>query len=323
MRVKIIADVGSNFCGSLHKAIDYVKAAADIGVDIVKFQTWTADTLFAHSHPAHEATKKKVYGLPLDCHKELLHKAKELGVEFISTPTQPEHVSFMESIGISRYKIASGDLTFTPLLEKVASTGKPVILSSGMAYPYEITRAIACCAGCSQVVVMHCVSMYPPMWNEMNLKAISLLKEVLPPEVEVGFSDHSPGYTAAVAAVALGARWIEKHITFNREINTPDAPFSLTIDEFEELVEEIRKVEEMLGDEKKEPSPREVVERFWARRGVYARGFIGKGHQISEDDLVCLRPARGIPAEEWGLLMGKIANRNINKGEPIFWDMVE
>ncbi len=323
MKVTIIADVGSNFCGSFDKAMDYLEVSAEIGIDIVKFQTWTADTLLSPHHPGYDNIKGQKYGLPLEWHEKLLQRAKRLGVEFMTTPTQPEHVDFLEEIGVSRYKIASGDLNFVPLLKAVEATGKPVIISSGMAYSHEIAKAVSHCSGCSQIVVMHCVSKYPPLWNEMNLRALGFLRRFLPSDVDIGLSDHSSGCTAAIAAVALGARWIEKHITFSKDFTTPDAPFALNIEEFKELVRQIRITEEMLGKEEKVLSPAEVTERFWARRGVYARDPMEKGTMLNEKNLVCLRPAKGVGVEEIGLLIGKRLNKDVDRGEPIFWDMVE
>lgn len=324
MSISIIADVGSNFYASLDGAKKYIKAAAEIGVDFIKFQTWSADTLMAPTHPAYEVFKKEVYGLPLKWHGELIELAKSENVGFLTTPTQPEHVEFLENLGVTHYKVASGDLTFLPLLKTIAATGKTVILSTGMSYIHEVEDAISHFPSTTKVVLLHCVSMYPPAWDEMNLRALEELQKVARcrENTEIGLSDHSPGYTAVVAAVALGARWIEKHITLSRELKTPDASFALTVDEFGEMVEQARLTEKILGRPVKTPSLSEIPERFWARRGIYARRDLSAGSILTEEDIICLRPAKGIEAVHWGLLVGKRLKVDVKEREPIFWDMV-
>ena len=322
--VRFIADVGSNFNGSKELAKEYVKICKSIGVDIVKFQCWEVDDLFSKFHPAYEVLKKRQspLGLPLDWHEELKEEADREGITFSTTPTQPYHVEKLEEIGIEIYKVASGDLTFFPLLDEIDKTRKPVILSTGMATLSEIELALDRLLNCREVVLLHCVSLYPPEFSEVNLRAIETLKSEFY-GYPIGLSDHTPGYEIPVAAVSMGISYIEKHITLSKEIETPDAPFSLSVDEFKKLIETVKKIETSMGSGKKFPAFREIPERFWARRGVYAKEHIRKGETLTFEKLKFLRPCKGVPAENFEALSGKRVKRDIYEGEPISSEDVE
>ena len=322
--IKFIADVGSNFNGSKELAKQYIKVCKSIGVDIVKFQCWEVDDLLSKFHPAYEVFKKKTtpLGLPLSWHKELKEEADKEGIVFSTTPTQPYQIEKLEEIGIEIYKVASGDLTFFPLLDEINKTGKPVILSTGMATLSEIELALKRLSNCSEVILLHCISLYPPEFSEVNLKAIETLKNEFYGH-PVGISDHTPGYEVPLAAVSMGISYIEKHITLDKTIDTPDAPFSLTVEEFKNLIETVKKIEISLGDGKKLPTEREIPERFWARRGTYAGENIKKGEIFTLEKLKFLRPCKGIPAENFEIILGRRAKRDILKGEPISFEDVE
>lgn len=322
--IKFIADVGSNFNGSKELAKKYVKICKSIGVDIIKFQCWKVSDLFSKHHPAYEIfnERQSPIGLPLEWHNEIKKEADKEGITFSTTPTQPYHVEKLEEIGIENYKVASGDLTFYPLLDEINKTGKPVILSTGMATISEIELAINRLLNCKEIILLHCVSLYPPDFSEANLKAIETLKKEFP-EFSVGLSDHTPGYEIPIAAVSMGISYIEKHITLSKEFKTPDAPFSLSVDEYRKLIEIIRKIETSMGDGRKVPVLREIPERFWARRGIYAKKHLKKGEVLNIEKFNFLRPCKGVPAENFESLCGKRVKRDIYEGEPISFEDVE
>jgi len=275
--VDIIAEVGSNHGGDLDEAKRYVEASGRAGADVVKFQTLTRDGLIARfardatgeivANPKHAAFSNA--GLPDDWHAPLMQCAADNGIEFMSTPFSLDAVALMEAVGVRRYKIASGDLTFTPLLQCLGATRKPVLLSTGASYLDEVEKAVATLkhAGCGDITVLHCAASYPPAWDDMNLSAIATLKRAL--GRPVGLSDHSPGHTAPIAAVALGAVAIEKHVTFDRSLDGPDHPFAMEFDELAAMIADIRILETALGDGEKRPAASEINRRRNLRRGRY------------------------------------------------------
>jgi len=323
-RTYVIADVGSNFDGSLKLAKEYIQAGREIGVDCVKFQTYTADSLLSPLKPdgehwdAYDIIKK--YELPLSWHAELIEYAKKCDIEFLTTPFSLDVVDVLNEMGINAFKVASGDLTFIPLLKKIGRCGKPVIVSTGMAYPGEIETAITRLRqnGSGAVALLHCISKYPPKFERVNLKAIETMKQAF--SIPVGLSDHTPDDLTALGAVVLGACIIEKHITFDRNLGTPDAPFAMTINEFKIMIQRIRNLEKALGNGIKEPADEEIEERQWARRGVYASRTIEAGEELSLENVKFLRPVRGISALEWMTYQGCKIRRNIAMGEPVMID---
>ena len=277
-RIFLIAEVGSNFAGDRDLAERYIDAAAEAGADAVKFQTLHRDTLMAPYArdpqtgafgPNPRYAKFSNIGLPENWHAPLKAHAESRGVEFMSTPFHLGAVAVMEAAGVGRYKIASGDLTFTPLLEAVGATGKPVILSTGASHLEEVETAVAAlqAAGARDITLLHCVASYPPSFEELNLRAIPALGERF--GLPVGLSDHSPGPAAPIAAAALGARTIEKHVTFDRTADGPDHPFAMEFAEFAAMAADLRRIETALGDGIKRPAPSEENRRKNLRRGIY------------------------------------------------------
>ncbi len=323
-RTYIIADVGSNFNGSMDLAKEYIKAVHEIGVDCVKFQTYTAESLLSPIKPdgqkweAYDVVRK--YELPLSWHPELIEWSEKFGVEFMTTPFSLEVVDVLNEMGIKAFKVASGDLTFIPLLKKIGRCGKPVILSTGMAYPGEIETAVKRLrqSGSGDVALLHCVSKYPPKYEKVNLKAIETMKQAF--SVPVGLSDHTPDDMTALGAVVLGACIIEKHITIDKNLGTPDAPFAMTIDEFNIMVQRIRNLEKAMGNGTKEPADDEIGERQWARRGVYASRTIEAGEELTLENVKFLRPVSGISALQWMMYQGCKIRRKIAMGEPVMRD---
>ena len=297
-----ICEVGSNYNGTLECAVDYVRAAKEAGADAVKFQTLRKDKLVAPRIYANGAwVENPVYKafasleLPDEWHFELKRVADEVGVEFFSTPFYLEAVDLMERVGVRTYKIASGDIGFLPLLQAVGATGKRIILSTGASDFADVDRALNVLrkAGAGDITLLHCVANYPPRWEEMNLRAIPALKAEF--GLPVGISDHTPGSMVAVAAAALGAVAVEKHVTFDRSQAGPDHPFAMTMTEFADMVSQLRHLELALGDGSKAPVPTEREKQYRLRRGIYnpATLYPAKGGQG-----IWLRPQPQGPAPE-------------------------
>lgn len=276
MKATLIAEVGSNYDGHLETAVAYINAARASGADMVKFQTlrkaklvapklWTGDR--CEENPVYKNFSN--LELPDEWHSILKQAADDQEIEFVSTPFYLEAVELLEKVGVRTYKIASGDITFRPLLTAVGQTGKRVILSTGGSSLHDIEQALSVLrqSGAGEIVLLHCVSNYPPQWTEMNLRSVVTLKEVF--GLPVGISDHTPGYIVPLAAVALGATVVEKHVTFDRSVPGPDHPFSMTFDEFGEMVRQVRCLEQALGTGTKTPAESERVKQHRMRRGVY------------------------------------------------------
>jgi N,N'-diacetyllegionaminate synthase len=323
-RTYIIADVGSNFNGSLELAKEYIQAGREIGVDCVKFQTYTAETLLSpikpdgHRWDAYDMVEK--YELPLSWHPELIECAEECGIEFMTTPFSLEAIDILNQMGVRAFKVSSGDLTFIPLLKKLGSCGKPIILSTGMAYPGEIETAVKRLQqnGSGDIALLHCVSNYPPKYDKINLRALETMRQTF--NLPIGLSDHTLDDVTALGAVALGACIIEKHITMDKNLGTPDAPFAMTINEFRIMIQRIRNLAQALGNGIKEPADDELGERQWARRGVYARRSIDTGEKLTLENATFLRPVWGISALEWMTYQESTVKRNIAGGEPVMKD---
>lgn len=275
-KVKIVAEVGSNYDSDLELAQKYITAAHDCGADAVKFQTLRKEKLIAPEvlidgnwlkHPAWESFAN--LELPDEWHHILKAMADKESIEFISTPFYLEAVELLEQVGVKTYKVASGDITFTPLLEEVGKTGKQVFLSTGGSSIPDIQYAldVLTMSGSGAVTLLHCVASYPPQFSEMNLRAIATLKNEF--NLPVGISDHSQGNIVPLAAVALGASVIEKHVTFDRSLPGPDHSFAMTMPEFSEMVKQVRLLEKALGTGEKVPSLDELKRQHRFRRGVY------------------------------------------------------
>lgn len=314
----VIAEIGSNHDGSLDEGIRLIEAAAGAGADCVKFQSYRAETLVAPDHPG-RATLQRL-SLPPAWYPDMKAAADRCGIHFTSSPFDLDAVRDLVAAGVPAIKIASGELTYTDLLEAAAATGLPLIVSTGAAYMSEVDEAMRTmrAAGADQIALLHCASAYPATYAAANVRAVATLRAVF--GVPVGFSDHTPGHAAALAAVALGGRLIEKHITFDRTRPGPDHSFALTVDEFADLVSNIRALEASLGTGVKEPNESEMSEREWARRGVYTARSLESGHVLGPSDLICLRPLQGVPAARRTELEGRRLARGLEALAPIHWD---
>lgn len=279
--VYVIGEIGSNFNGSLEIAKQYIRASKEAGADAIKFQSIRKDRLIApRVFEDGRSVDNPVYKnytfceLPDEWYPELKEEADQADIEFFSTPVYLEAVDILESISVSTYKIASGDITFYPLLEKVGRTGKRIILSTGASDFSEIEIALKKLrdAGAGEIVLLHCVSNYPPEWSEINLLAMKTLRKRF--NLPVGISDHSPGNLIPIAAVALGAVVIEKHVTFDRSLAGPDHAYAMTMEEFGDMIRQVRLLEQALGSGDKVPTETELLKLRRLRRGIYDRNSL-------------------------------------------------
>lgn len=319
----IIAEAGSNHNGSLELAKKLIDVAAEAGTDAVKFQAFKADKLFNKVKNKDIVDKLENLELREEWYKELFDYADKKGLIFLSSVFDEDSADLLDSSGIAAYKIASYELTHIPLLEHVARKNKPIILSTGMANESEIKEAVECIysAGNRQVIILHCVSQYPAEPGNVNLKSILALKRIF--DCPVGFSDHTETIYAPIAAVALGAKVIEKHFTLDKSLPGPDHAYALEPEELKQMVAAIREVEKMLGSEKIKPAESEINERKW-RRAIYAACDIPEGTVINKDMLMIVRPSPegSLAPKYFKELSGKKIKKDIKKGEFLTKEMV-
>jgi N,N'-diacetyllegionaminate synthase len=312
----IVAEIGNNHDGSIRLAERLIEAAAEAGADAVKFQTHIAEAEMLPStptpphfdEPRWDFTKRME--LSLDDHLHLKVFAEERGLVFFSSPFSVEAVELLEQVGVPVYKVASGELTNPPLLEAVAATGKPVLLSSGMSGMEDVERAAATLrSGGSELVVLQCTSNYPCPPELVNLRAMVAMGERL--GVPYGLSDHTPGLWTSVAAAALGAVVIEKHFTLSKRLYGPDHHASLTPEELARLVEGVREVEAAMGSGLKERDPALDPARATFEKSIVARSRIPQGAVLESAMLTTKRPGNGISALRIGELIGRTAVREL------------
>jgi N,N'-diacetyllegionaminate synthase len=305
-RCYVIAEVGVNHDGDVEQALRLVDAAAETGADAVKFQTFVADRLVTADAPKagyqlqttdpveSQLGMLRSLELDLDAHRRIVDRCRERGITFLSTPFDVESVALLVHLGVSAIKVASPEVTNHPLLEVIGSYGLPVILSTGMSTLGEVEEAVAVlvAAGCRELALLHCVSSYPAPLEETNLRAITTLAMRF--GVPVGYSDHTVGDAATLAAVALGAQLVEKHLTTDRTLPGPDHAASAEPDELALLIRGIRSIETMLGDGIKRPMPCEQGNRTVVRRSLAAARDLDAGSILAADALTALRPATAI-----------------------------
>lgn len=321
----IIAEIGSNHDSDINKAKELIKAAAYAGADAFKLQSFTAEGLLNPlkpdergewvAHPAYPVIQR--LAVPEEWHPELKEFGEASGITFLSAPFDNGRAELLNGLGMVAFKIASGDLTNEPLLRQVASYKRPVILSTGASYLSEVKRAVDVLegAGCDEIALLHCSSLYPPLYEEVNIRAMVTLKKEF--GCAVGISDHTPGSTVPVAAVSLGASIVEKHITLDRSAKGPDHPYAMEVDEFKDMVTEIRNLEKALGSGIKEPSKSEMAERVGARRSIYTTVDIHKGAKISPEMLKLVRHAYGLEPRDLNEVVGMTVTRDLRKDMPL------
>ena len=319
----IIAEAGINYNGNINTAHKMVKVAASANADAIKFQSFIASEMASQQYAPDQYIFFKTHELTNSHHKELLLSCRDNGIEFMSTPFDFSTVDLLDSIGVNRFKIASCDLTNIPLIEYTARKHKPMYISTGMGTMNESIEAhkAAINAGAPEVVMMHCTTLYPAPYKDANLLAIMTMLQIF--EGNVGFSDHTVGNYACYAAVALGARVIEKHFTLDKNMKGPDIKGSCNPESLSELVLGIRSIEESLGCGIKVASDSEVEIRKIVRRSIFALSNISSGEQITIEKLAYKRPGTGIPPSEVYKLIGFKAKIDISAGSMIKWDDVE
>ncbi|MDP8230774.1 MAG: N-acetylneuraminate synthase [Candidatus Gorgyraea atricola] len=331
----IIAEAGSNHDRELEQAFKLIDIAKDAGADAVKFQTYSAETLYSKKTPKPEYLRNKNLSsrdetlwdvikkieMPREWHIKLKQYCLKRDIIFMSTPFDLKAVDELEAVDILAYKIASFEITHLPLLEKVGKTGKPVILSTGMADISDIKDALDIIykTGNKQVALLHCAINYPPRYEDLHLRAMDTMKEIF--KVPVGFSDHTLGITSDIAAVARGACIIEKHFTLDRKLQGPDHPFALEPQELKDMVGAIRDTEKFLGSpEKKKTESEEELYRI-GRRSLVAACNIPKGVKITREMLEVKRPGYGIAVKSMNELIGRVAAKNIEEDDILQWEM--
>lgn len=329
----IIAELSANHNGSIERAFQTLEAAARCEVDAIKIQTYTADTMTIDCDRPDFMIKGglwdgyKLYDLykwaetPYEWHQALFDHARKLGITIFSTPFDESAVDLLEDLGTPAYKIASFEIVDLPLIRYAASTGKPMIMSTGMASEEEIEEAVTTAreAGCNDVILLHCISSYPAPIEQANLRQIPELARRF--GVISGLSDHTMGTTAAVTAVALGACVIEKHFTLNRQDKGPDSAFSLEPQEMERLCIEAKDAWSALGEAGYTPKKTEEKSKIF-RRSVYFVSDLPEGAEITRNDIRRIRPGLGLPPKFFDQLIGRITNSQIKKGTATSWDLI-
>ena len=324
----IIAEMSGNHGGSFENALKITRAAHEAGADCLKIQTYTPDTITLDCDneyfkitqgPWKGYTRYSLYvegHTPWEWQGAIKAECDKLGMDFMSSAFDLSSVDFLESIGTEIYKIASLEIVDIPLLRRVAQTGKPVIMSTGIAKVEEIREALETIKneGNPHAMLLKCTSEYPALFEDMNLRTIPQMKQDF--HVPVGLSDHSLGHTAAVTAVALGAQIIEKHFCITREEKTVDSAFSMNLNEFKTMVEEIRNAEKALGIPTYEITSREQRARD-SRRSLFASADISKGEKFSPDNIKSVRPGQGLHTRYYDSLLGKVSKRDLKKGDPL------
>lgn len=328
----IIAEMSGNHNQSLKRALAIVDAAADAGADAIKLQTYTADTMtisgvITIEDEASPWKGRELYDLyreaytPWEWHQALFNRAQERGLIAFSSPFDETAVDFLESLNAPAYKIASFENTDHPLLRKVASTGKPVIMSTGAATIQEIIEGVEVLhnAGCSEIILLKCTSTYPASPENTNLLTIPHMRELF--NLQIGLSDHTMGIGASVAAVALGATVIEKHFTLLRADGGVDSAFSLEPHELHALVVESERAWQALGHVQYGVQRAEEKSRLF-KRSVYAAKDIKAGEQLTNQNIRVIRPGLGLAPKHYEDLLGKAAIKDIKAGTPFSWDLV-
>ena len=326
----VICELSGNHNGSLERAIALLEAAAATGADAIKIQSYTPDTItIDHDGPGFRVegglwdgrTLYDLYGeaqTPFEWHEPLFRRARELGVTLFSSPFDETAVDLLESLGAPAYKIASFEAVDLPLVAHVASKGKPMIISTGMASLDEIGEAVATARdnGCGEIVLLHCVSSYPAPDEQSNVRTVPDLAERF--GTVSGLSDHTFGSAVAVASIALGGSVVEKHFTLRRADGGPDSAFSLEPDEFRTLVQDCRRAWRSLGRVTYDLQGSERASAEF-RRSLYVVRDIAAGEALTRENVRSIRPGYGLPPKHLPELLGRRAARRLKRGEPLDW----
>lgn len=330
-RVFIIAEAGVNHNGDINTAKKLIDIACDAGADAVKFQTFKAENLVTKNAVKAEYQKEiigsdvsqlemlKKLEISQSFHKELTEYSKSKGIIFLSSSFDLESMDLLIGLGLDIFKIPSGEITNLPYLRKVGSLGKQIIMSTGMANLDEIKTAldilISSGTNKANIIILHCNSEYPTPFEDANILAMSTIRDKF--DVKVGYSDHTLGIEASIAAVALGAIVIEKHFTLDKGMSGPDHKASLDPKELESMVKAIRNIEKGLGNGIKKVTPSEAKNKSIVRKSIVASKDIKKGDIFSKNNIAAKRPGMGISPMEWSKVIGKTAKKPFRVDEPI------
>lgn len=329
----IIAEMSGNHAGSIERAKEIIHMAKECGADCIKVQTYTPDTITIDCDNEYFQIKKgtwngenlyQLYGkayTPWEWQRELKMEADKIGIDFFSTPFDNTSVDFLEEMGVEFYKVASFELVDIPLIQYIASKGKPIIISTGMGTLGEIEEAVAAVRAQNndELILLRCSSAYPAIPNDMNLKTIKNMSEIF--DVPVGFSDHSMGSIGAVTAVALGASVIEKHVCMSRDIKNPDSSFSMEPLEFKKMIEDIRDAERAVGTVNYKISDTEISNLNF-RKSIFVVKDLKKGDRLTSDNIRIIRPGYGLQPKFYCDVQGKIALKDIPRGTPLTFDLI-
>jgi sialic acid synthase SpsE len=328
-----IAEIGSNFDGNIERAKRLVDLAISVGAEAAKFQSFKAGKIickeaFREKTSFQANWDKSVWEVyqeaefPREWHLELAEYCNDKGIHFISSPYDKEAVDLLDEIGVPAFKIGSGDITWLEMIKYIAGKGKPVILGTGASTLGEIDEAVKAIysTGNKDLVLLQCITNYPSPFEQANIRAMVTLKNIY--QVPVGYSDHTPGDVVPLGTVALGGCMIEKHFTDDKTRRGPDHPFAMDVTDFKQMVERTRTLEKALGNYHKDLVEAEKETVILQRRSIYAAKDIAAGELITEDMLTVLRPAKGILPKHFDLIVGRKANCNIKKGEPLTWNKI-
>ncbi len=333
----VIAEAGVNHNGDLKLALDLVRAAKATGADCVKFQTFKASQLATPNAPKANYQLKvtspeesqfdmlQKLELQMEDYQKIIYLCRELDIQFLSTPYNSEDADFLNKLGVDAFKIASGQLVEIPFLKHVASLGKPIIISTGMANLAEVYEGISAIRknGNNQIILLQCTTNYPSAIEDANINAMTTMQKAL--NITIGYSDHVPNNYACYTAVALGAKCIEKHFTLDQNLPGPDHSCSLNPEQFTQLVNGIRQVEKSLGNPVKQPTQAEIDNTEGMRRSIVAIKDIAQGAVIKKSDLGFKRPATGLAPKELSKIIGKktkqaLSNDTILQNHHLEWE---
>jgi pseudaminic acid synthase len=331
----VVAEMSGNHNQSLDRALAIVDAAADAGAEALKIQTYTPDTMtldisggeFNIVDKTSLWNGKSLYQLygeahtPWQWHRAIFDRCRERGLIGFSTPFDASAVDFLEDLKVPVYKVASFECTDLPLLRRIAATGKPVIISTGMARAAELDETVRTCRahGCRNLILLKCTSSYPATPENTNLRTIPHLRELF--DVQVGLSDHTIGLGVATASVAFGATLIEKHVTLNRADGGPDAAFSAEPAELKMLIEEVRRAWQALGQVQYGPTEGEK-RSLQFRRSLYVVKDVAAGDTLSAENVRAIRPGSGLEPKYYDRVLGRRAVRDLPKGTALNWEML-
>ena len=334
-KIFIIAELSANHGHDINIAKDTIKAAKEAGADAIKIQTYTADTLTIDCDNEYFKLDsgtiwdgRTLYDLyseaytPWEWQKELKEYANSVGFIFFSTPFDKTAVDFLEELDVPVYKVASFEIMDIPLIEYIASKGKPMIMSTGVASLSDIEEAVNACKrmGNDQIILLKCTSSYPAKIEDANLNTIPNMKETF--GVEVGLSDHTLGITVPLVSVALGAKVIEKHFILDKSIGGPDASFSMEPKEFRQMVDSVRDAESALGKVDYSMNDKKKNSRLLGR-SLFVVKDIKAGEKFTEENVRSIRPGYGLAPKYLKDILGKVATDDINMGLPLSWDIIK